>query len=94
MNPVYQEIRVFCKAVLRENVWDEGKVIRNLTVLARNYLAPWKMQGGKSPEVQQSFSYKELHSRMANHEDLQAVAELRVGNASLSIVILTARTSR
>ncbi len=85
MNPVYQEIRVFCKAVLRENVRDEGKVIRNLTVLARNYLAPWKSKG-EIPELQQSFSYKELHSRMANHEDLQAVAELRVGNASLSIV--------
>ncbi|MEG1564364.1 MAG: hypothetical protein RR365_11675 [Bacteroides sp.] len=82
MNPEYQEITVVCKAVLREKVQDKGKVMRNLTVLAQNYLAPW-INKHEIPHLQQSFSYKELHSRMANHEDLQTVAVLTVDGASL-----------
>lgn len=85
MNPVYQEIKVTCKAVLRGNVQDEGKVVRNLIVLAQNYLASWKRKG-EIPDLQQGFSYKELHSRLANHEDLQTVVELRVGGMSLPVV--------
>lgn len=85
MNPVYQEIKVTCKAVLRGNVQDEGKVVRNLIVLAQNYLAPWKRKG-EIPDLQQGFSYKELHSRMANHEDLQTLVELRAGGISLPVV--------
>jgi hypothetical protein len=90
MNPVYQKVDVTCKAVLRENVRDEGKVLHNLTVLAQNYLAPWKRKG-EIPDLQQSFSYKELHSRMANHEDLQEVAALTVGEDSLPAVYFDSR---
>lgn len=79
INPVYEEIKVVCKAVLREDVVDEGKVIRNLVVLAQNYLAPWKLKG-LIPELQQTYSYKELHARMANHEDLQTLVYLKVGD--------------
>ena len=79
MNPVYEEIKVTCKAVLREDVVDEGKVIRNLVVLAQNYLAPWKRKG-MIPDLQQTYSYKELHARMANHEDLQTLVELKADN--------------
>ena len=78
LNPVYEELKVVCKAVLREEVADEGKVVRNLVTLAWNYLAPWKRKG-TIPELQQTYSYKELHARMANHEDLQTVVELTVG---------------
>lgn len=85
MNPAYQEIKVSCKTVLREDVRDEGKVVRNLVVLAQNYLAPW-LRKGEIPDLQQSFSYKELHSRMVNHEDLQAVAALTVGGKGLPAV--------
>lgn len=78
LNPVYEDLKVVCKAVLREEVADEGKVVRNLVTLAWNYLAPWKRKG-TIPELQQTYSYKELHARMANHEDLQTVVELTVG---------------
>lgn len=78
LNPVYEELKVVCKAVLREEVADEGKVVRNLITLAWNYLAPWKRRG-TIPELQQTYSYKELHARMANHEDLQTVVELTAG---------------
>lgn len=90
INPAYQEMKVVCKAVLREKVRDEGKVVRDLTVLAQNYLAPWKRKG-EIPDLQQSFSYKELHSRMANHENLQAIAELSVDKTGLPAVDFDSR---
>ena len=55
----------------------EGKVIRNLVVLAQNYLSPWKRKG-TIPDLQQVYSYKELHSRLANHEDLLELTELTI----------------
>lgn len=81
MNPVYEKVEVHCKAVLWDKVRDEGKTIRQLVVLAQNYIAPWYRKGG-IPELQQSFSYKELHARMANHEDLRKVVALEVDGKS------------
>lgn len=85
MNPEYEQITVSCKAVLRENVQNEGKVIRNLTTLAQNYLAPW-INKREIPNLRQCFSYKELHARMANHEDVQMMATLTVDGKSLPSV--------
>lgn len=78
-NPVYEEIKVVCKAVLREEVIDSGKVVRNLVVVAQNYLALWKRKG-VMPDLQQTYSYKELHARMANHEEIQSLVDLKAGN--------------
>lgn len=77
INPIYEQVKVHCKAILWDRVQDEGKAIRQLVVLAQNYLAPWYRKG-EIPALRQCFSYKELHARMANHEDLMKLIELDV----------------
>lgn len=77
INPVYEQVKVHCKAILWDKVQDEGKAVRQLVVLAQNYLAPWYRKG-EIPALRQQFSYKELHARMANHEDLMKLIALDV----------------
>lgn len=77
INPVYERVKVHCKAVLWDRVQDENKTIRQLVVLAQNYIAPWYRKK-EIPALRQSFSYKELHARMVNHEDLMKLVALKV----------------
>lgn len=77
INPVYERVKVHCKAVLWNNVQDENKAIRQLVVLAQNYIAPWYRKK-EIPALCRSFSYKELHARMVNHEDLMKLVALEV----------------
>lgn len=77
INPVYEQVKIHCKAILWDKVQDEGKAVRQLVVLAQNYLAPWYRKG-EIPALGQQFSYKELHARMANHEDLMKLIALDV----------------
>ncbi len=83
INPVYEQVKIHCKAILHDSVQDEGKALRQLTVLAQNYIAPWYRKGG-IPALRQQFSYKELHARMVNHEDLMKLVALEVNGISLS----------
>lgn len=83
MNPVYEEIQVQCKAVLWDKVQDKGKVIRQLMVLAQDYIAPWYRKK-EIPELRQHYSYKELYARMVNHEALMKLVSLEVKGKSLS----------
>lgn len=82
VNPQYEKITVDCKVVLRENIQDEGRVLRQLTVLAQNCIAPW-LRTGEIPDSGDTFSYKELHARLANHEALLRLASLKVDGFSL-----------
>ena len=82
VNPQYEKITVDCKVVLRENIQDESRVLRQLTVLARNCIAPW-LRTGEIPDSGDTFSYKELHARLANHEALLRLASLKVDGFSL-----------
>lgn len=82
INPVYEQVKVHCKAILWDTVQDEGKALRQLVALAQNYLAPWYRKG-EIPELRLRFSYKELHARMANHEDLMKLTALEVDGKSL-----------
>lgn len=77
INPVYERVKVHCKAILWDSVQDENKAIRQLVVLAQNYIVPW-YQKKEIPALCQSFSYKELHARMVNHEDLMKLVALEV----------------
>lgn len=85
MNPMYEQVKVHCKAVLWDKVQDESKAIRQLVVLAQNYIALWYRKG-EIPTLRQCFSYKELHARMVNHEDLMKLVSLEVNGKSLSQV--------
>lgn len=82
VNPQYEKITVDCKVVLRENIQDESRVLRQLTVLAQNCIAPW-LRTGEIPDSGDTFSYKELHARLANHEALLRLASLKVDGFSL-----------
>lgn len=77
INPVYEQTVVHIKARLHEDTDDEDKVIRQLVVLAQNYLAPWKRKGD-IPEPGQTYSPLALHSRLVNHEDVEELLELTV----------------
>lgn len=85
VNPVYKKVFIKCKAVLWPKVKDEGKTLRQLIVLAQNYIEPWYRKG-EIPITGQHFSYKELHARMANHEDLMKLVSLEVDGKSLPYV--------
>lgn len=82
INPVYERVNIHCKAVLWDHVQDEGKAVRQLVVLVQNYIAPWYRKKD-IPVLGQRYSYKELHARMVNHEDLMRLVTLEVGGKSL-----------
>ena len=77
INPVYERTDVHIKVRLHENAKDEGKVIRQLTVLAQDHLAPWQRKG-ELPESGQAYSMQALRSRLANHEDVEELLVLTV----------------
>lgn len=77
INPVYERTYVHIKVRLHENVEDEGKVVRQLAILAQNYLAPWQRKG-EIPEPGQVYSMQALHSRLTNHENVEELLELTV----------------
>ncbi|WP_293670307.1 hypothetical protein [uncultured Parabacteroides sp.] len=83
VNPVYEQIAIHCKAVLRSKVQDEGKTLRQLVVLAQDYIAPWYRKG-KIPDTDRTYSCKELYARMANHEDLIQLTSLKVGDICMT----------
>lgn len=82
INPVYEQTVVHIKARLHEDTDDEDKVIRQLVVLAQNYLAPWKRKGD-IPEPGQTYSPLALHSRLVNHEDVEELLELTVSGKDI-----------
>ena len=82
INPVYEQKVVHIKARLHEDTDDEDKVIRQLVVLAQNYLAPWKRKGD-IPEPGQTYSPLALHSRLVNHEDVEELLELTVNGKDI-----------
>ena len=76
-NPVYEKLTVRCTATLHFGVLDEGKVLSNLATIIGGYFQPWR-RSDSFPVPGQSFSVKELHTRLVNHEDLQRVTSLRI----------------
>ena len=82
INPVYEQKVVHIKARLHEDTDDEDKVIRQLVVLAQNYLAPWKRKGD-IPEPGQTYSPLALHSRLVNHEDVEELLGLTVNGKDM-----------
>lgn len=77
INPVYERTDVHIKVRLHEDAKDEGKVVRQLVVLAQGYLAPWQRKG-ELPEPGQAYSMQALRSRLANHEDVEELLALTV----------------
>lgn len=75
INPVYYPVDVSCCIILKPRTKEEEKVRHQLIFIIRNYLAPWIRQE-TFPEPGEAFSYKGLHSRIANHEQIRRVTKL------------------
>ena len=82
VNPFYQQVKVHCKVVLWDKMKDEARTLRQLTEIVWNYLAPWQRKGD-IPTFRQSYSYKELHARLVNHEDVMRLPLLEMDGKSL-----------
>lgn len=76
-NPSYRKVDIVCKAVLQEDGEDEGEIRRRMTLQIQDYFAPW-LRTGDLPELGKKYSYKELHTRLANDPDVQRLVALTV----------------
>lgn len=79
-NPEYLKIQIGCKAVLRRNIRDEGEVRRRLRRTIRDYFASWIAEGGL-PELGVRYSYKELHTRIANDSSVEKLLEISINRS-------------
>lgn len=76
-NPEYRKIHIFVKAMLKCDVRDEGEVRRRLRRTIKDYFAAW-MEEGRLPELGVRYSYKELHTRIANDPGVEKLWEIRI----------------
>lgn len=76
-NPSYRKVDVACKAVLQEDGEDEGEIRRRMTAQIEDYFALW-LRTGDLPELGKKYSYKELHTRLANDPDVQRLLSLTI----------------
>ena len=77
INPVYSPVNVSCAAKLKSLTTDKEKVTAHLRYIVVNYLAPW-IRKKTLPDLDQAYSYQELHARLANHEDIELMKKLEV----------------
>ncbi len=82
INPTYQTVDIECTAVLKENVSDQGIVSGRMTRRIREYYAWWQ-EKGLLPNLGQRYSYKELHTRLANDEGINELCTLTVNDETL-----------
>lgn len=85
-NPQYERLPVRCVATLQFNVEDKGKVMADLTKIIDRYFMPWQTDGD-FPQSGKSYSCRELYARLVNHEDIQRIVSLEVGDGSGGDVI-------
>lgn len=76
-NPSYQKVDIACEAILEKDVEDEGEIRRRMTRQVREYFALW-LEIGELPDLGTKYSYKELHTRLANDEDIVQLVSLTI----------------
>ncbi len=76
-NPSYRKVDVVCEVVLQEDAEDEGEIRRRMTIQIQDYFALW-LRTGDLPELGKKYSYKELHTRLANDPDVQELVRLSI----------------
>lgn len=76
-NPSYRKVDIVCEAVLQEDGEDEGEIRRRMTAQIEDYFALW-LRTGDLPELGKKYSYKELHTRLANDPDVQRLLSLTI----------------
>ena len=76
-NPSYRKVDIVCRAVLQEDGEDEGEIRRRMTSQIQDYFALW-LRTGDLPELGRMYSYKELHTRLANDPDVQRLVSLTI----------------
>lgn len=76
-NPSYQKVEIVCEAILQNDAEDEGEIQRRMVCQIRDYFALW-LQTGELPELGKKYSYKELHTRLANDPDVEQLVALTI----------------
>lgn len=76
-NPCYRKVDIVCKAILQDDAEDEGEIRRRMTTQIREYFALWLLTG-QLPELGKTYSYKELHTRLANDPDILQLVALTI----------------
>lgn len=76
-NPEYPQINVACAAVMKAGAVDEEAVMRRMSRRINSYFSGW-MASGSLPELGWHYSYWELHSRLANDEDIVQLHQLSI----------------
>lgn len=76
-NPEYPQINVACAAVMKAGSVDEEAVVRRMCRRINSYFSGW-MASGSLPELGWHYSYRELHSRLVNDEDIVQLHQLSI----------------
>lgn len=76
-NPSYRKVDILCQAILQDDAEDEGEIRRRMTCQIRDYFALW-LHTGELPELGKTYSYKELHTRLANDPDILQLVALTI----------------
>lgn len=76
-NPSYRKVDIVCEAELQEDGEDVGEIRRRMTAQIQDYFALW-LRTGDLPELGKKYSYKELHTRLANDPDVQKLIALTI----------------
>ncbi|MDD3038140.1 hypothetical protein [Bacteroides sp.] len=76
-NPTYRKVKILCVATLQDDAVDEGDIRRRMIRQVEDYFAPW-IRAGELPELGKEYSYKELHTRLANDPDVECLLRLEI----------------
>lgn len=79
INPCYEPVKVECTAILKPGVQDKGVVTERMSRRIREYYAWWQ-QKGLLPDLGRQYSYKEVHSILANDVDVDELQKLTVND--------------
>lgn len=87
INPIYQSVEIKFVATVRKEAPQGGDTMKRMLANIWEYFADWK-KSGKYPELGRCYSYKTLHTILANDKDVVTVFELMVdGHSSNNVDI-------
>lgn len=77
INPLYQSVTIRCVAAVRRDPSEAGETMRRMILSIQHYYAMW-IYDGTYPDLGKCYSYKALHSILANDKDVVEIYELIV----------------
>jgi hypothetical protein len=81
-NPTFELVEIVCIPEMKPHVTDTTGIISRMTRHIRQYYTGW-IEERKLPEPGWSYSYKGLHSRLANDEEIVRLRSLTVNRVAI-----------